>query len=82
MSWSSLNARTRAKLRAAVLARDGYRCQLQRPGCTTVATTADHIAPRAVAGDGLDNLRAACGHCNFTRGDPRKEDPAHRPLAW
>lgn len=82
MSWSTLNARTRSKLRAAVLHRDGYRCQIRLPGCTTVATTADHVAPRETGGDGLDNLRAACMGCNVRRGDPKKQDPPSRALGW
>jgi 5-methylcytosine-specific restriction endonuclease McrA len=56
-------------LKPLVLERDGYRCQLSLPGCTRVATTADHIVPRSWGGlTVLANLRAACGHCNNARG--------------
>jgi 5-methylcytosine-specific restriction endonuclease McrA len=83
MSWSGLSSRERARVRAAVLARDGYRCQIRTPGiCTTIATTYDHVVDRAVAGDGLDNGRAACGPCNFSRGKPGREDPEPRPGGW
>ena len=83
MSWSDLSPRVRARLRRACLERDGYRCQLRLPGiCTTIATTADHIVDRAVAGDGLDNLRAACASCNSSRGEPGREDPEPRSGGW
>lgn len=79
MSWSSLPARTRARLRRAVLERDGFRCQLRLEGCTTVAEQADHIRPREVAGDGLDNLQAACAWCNNSKGEPNRGDPDPTP---
>jgi 5-methylcytosine-specific restriction endonuclease McrA len=83
MSWSDLSPRERARLRAIVLQRDGHRCQIRKPGiCTTIATTADHIVDRAIAGDGPDNLRAACGPCNFSRGMPGREDPEPRSGGW
>lgn len=55
-------------LKPVVIARDGGRCQLRLPGCTAVATTADHIVPRSRGGlTTVGNLRAACGHCNSSR---------------
>jgi hypothetical protein len=59
------------KLRAAVLARDGYLCQIGGPRCVGHATTADHINPVAIAPDMFwepDNVRAACAPCNAGRG--------------
>ena len=51
-------------LRAACLARDGYRCVL----CGAPATDADHIVPRAQGGpDELANLRALCHPCHLRR---------------
>ena len=48
-----------------VVERDGGHCQLRRPGCTHLATTADRIVPRSRGGTTeLSNLRASCGHCN------------------
>lgn len=56
-------------MRRTVLARDRYVCQLAYPGCHGRATEADHIVPRLFGGpDTLDNLRAACAHCNRRRG--------------
>jgi 5-methylcytosine-specific restriction endonuclease McrA len=52
-----------------VIERDGGVCQLSLPGCTFVATTADHVIPRSLGGDSdPDNLRAACRPCNSRRG--------------
>jgi hypothetical protein len=59
------------RLVVAVLARDGYLCQLDRDGhkCAAPATTADHVIPRAYGGtDTLDNLQAACIPCNLRKG--------------
>lgn len=56
------------RIRAAVLKRDGGRCQLGLPGCTEVATTADHIIGVAKGGtSALSNLRASCQSCNQQR---------------
>lgn len=57
--------------RLQVLHRDGYQCQIKRDGCTHLATTADHINPAVEHGPAvppLDQLRAACGHCNSALG--------------
>ena len=52
-----------------MLERDGYVCQMRLPGCTHVATTANHIRQRARGGRStLDNYEAACVHCNSVDG--------------
>lgn len=53
-------------LKAKVLRRDHYRCQLRLDCCQGVATTADHIRPVSKGGDPWDpaNLQAACTDCN------------------
>jgi 5-methylcytosine-specific restriction endonuclease McrA len=68
------------RLRLAVLDRDGWRCQLQGPGCTTVATCVDHVTARADGGDCWDptNLRAACRPCNG-RGGAALANARRRP---
>jgi 5-methylcytosine-specific restriction endonuclease McrA len=54
-----------AKLRRAVLERDGQRCRW----CGGYATEADHLRSLALGGvDELDNLVAACKPCNARRG--------------
>jgi 5-methylcytosine-specific restriction protein A len=56
-------------LRAQILARDGYRCQLRLPGCLGEATEVDHIQTRHNGGgDQPHNLRASCEKCNGNRG--------------
>ena len=52
--------------RPGVMARDGHRCGY----CGTVATTVDHILPRARGGKNTWlNTVAACGGCNQRKGD-------------
>lgn len=63
------STRTWRRIRAAVLTRDGYRCQLQLDGCTVRATHAHHTVGREVSGDNPDHLFAACEHCNLKAGD-------------
>lgn len=54
---------------AAILKRDHYTCRLKLRGCTTRATLADHITPRAQGGtDNPANLIAACAACNRAKG--------------
>ena len=44
-------------------------CTIRAPGCTTVATTVDHVVALADGGDNsITNLRAACGPCNSHLG--------------
>lgn len=53
-------------LRDAILARDGYRCFY----CGGLATTADHVMPKALGGtDDPSNLVAACLPCNSSKRD-------------
>ena len=70
------------KVRALILARDGYLCQIKGPKCTVGADTVDHVVSIAEGGALLDptNLRAACQACNFGRagGDTRVRTRARR----
>ena len=46
-------------------------CQLRLDGCTVAATQIDHIIPVSVRRDLVmvpSNCRAACAHCNHSRG--------------
>ncbi|MBX8687665.1 HNH endonuclease [Mycobacterium sp. 20091114027_K0903767] len=60
------------KIRAGILARDNYYCQIQDPRrCLGRATTVDKIIPASRRPDlALDatNLRAACRPCNEHKG--------------
>ncbi len=56
------------RLRRIVLEREKT-CRWRLPGCLVVATECDHIVPVSVGGsNSLDNLAAACSHCNRLRG--------------
>lgn len=71
-AWGGGSTRRWRKLRAAVLARDGHRCQIPtaagRP-CLAPASHVDHIVPKSAGGgDEPSNLRAACAPCNLSRG--------------
>lgn len=53
------------RIRQRVIERDGGLCHLHLPGCTTYATTADHIKGKAAGGSDKDsNLQASCKNCN------------------
>ena len=46
-----------------------------------LATTADHLVPKAHGGtDAVSNLVPACGPCNFSRKDNRGLTTLHRTL--
>lgn len=67
------------RLREQVL-RDQPLCQIRGPGCTGLSTTADHIIPKSKAPHltmARANLRGACAHCNYSRGnDTRRRHPS------
>ena len=75
-AWAGGSTRRWRKIRAAVLARDGYRCRLRiEDVCTSVATEAHHTRGRSVTGDDPRYLVAACGPCNRHIGDPQQHEP-------
>lgn len=79
-SWASGSTRRWRQIRAAVLARDGYRCRVQIEGvCTGRATCVHHVHGRAVTGDDPRYLVASCDPCNQAMGDPTKYDPQPTP---
>ncbi len=51
------------KARREQLERDRYRCQIRLDGCTTIATTVDHIHGAANDPNHL-HLRSACENCH------------------
>lgn len=82
-SWEGGSTRAWRRVRAAVLIRDGHRCQLRVPGvCTTRATQVHHTVGREVSGDDPAHLVAACQPCNGHVGDPRRHDPPPSPRGW
>jgi len=71
------------QIRAAVLARDGYQCQMQiKDKCVGIATHVHHTQDRDLVGDDPAYLVAACGPCNMSYGSPTQKkygDPAPAP---
>jgi 5-methylcytosine-specific restriction endonuclease McrA len=60
------------RVRRAVLARDGYICQVRGPRCTGIANTVDHVLPSSTHPHlfwAEENLRASCRRCNYGRGN-------------
>ena len=77
-------SRAWSKIRAWVLRRDVYRCQMIRDGarCNARATTVQHVVRREHGGtDALINLVAACAPCNYGERPPRGRGPAPRITA-
>lgn len=68
MSQHSSRGAAWEALRIAVLERDGYICAYDG----AIATTVDHIIPKAKGGeDRMDNLVACCSPCNARKGAKR-----------
>ena len=78
-AWGRGSTKAWRRVRAYVLDRDGHRCQLKLPGCTSLATEAHHTQPRQLVGDYPAHLVAACRSCNLAVGDPCTHDPAPTP---
>jgi 5-methylcytosine-specific restriction endonuclease McrA len=82
--WEGGSTRAWRKIRAYVLARDQYRCQLKIEGvCTTFASHAHHLDGKA-AGDDPARIVAACKECNLHIGDPARapSDPEPAGSTW
>lgn len=63
------------RLAPEVISAAGGRCQLRLPGCTDVATTANHRIPRGRGGMTVrENLEASCFHCNAALGARDRRD--------
>lgn len=70
-AWSKGSTTAWRRVRAVVLERDSFKCQLRIPTvCTTAATEVHHTLPRAVAGDDPRYLLASCRPCNLRAGEP------------
>lgn len=70
MSAGSARGAAWARLRLAVLERDGWVCAYCGKALEGDDATADHIVPRGTGGrDELTNLVAACRRCNGKKSD-------------
>lgn len=95
-AWAGGSTRAWRKTRAAVLARDRYRCRLDVgrgcakhgrpcPGvCSSVATVVHHTRGKAVTGDDPAHLVASCAPCNGHIGEPARSANVARaaPVDW
>lgn len=82
-TWEKGSTHAWRKVRALVLARDGYRCQLRLEGiCTTIADQVHHTVAREISGDDPAHLVSACRACNLAVGNPRANDPQPRRQKW
>lgn len=81
-AWANGSTRGWRIIRARILQRDSYQCQIKLPGvCTTQATHVHHTHGKLVTGDDPRYLVSACRACNLRVGDPTKQpDPPHRPI--
>jgi len=50
-AWAKGSTRAWRRIRATVLARENYRCQLRLPGCTVMGDTAHHTIGKANGDD-------------------------------
>lgn len=81
-SWAKGSTTRWRRIRASILARDAYTCQLRIPDvCTQRATHVHHVTGRATTGDDPAHLMATCAPCNLHVGDPtaRRHDPTPTP---
>jgi 5-methylcytosine-specific restriction endonuclease McrA len=82
-----------ARIRLAILQRDGGRCRIRGPQCQGAATEVDHIDPTRPDDHSDANLQAACRPCHATktgrenaartnarRGSARRPDEPHPGL--
>jgi 5-methylcytosine-specific restriction endonuclease McrA len=75
-SWEGGSTTAWRKVRALVLMRDSWQCQLKLDVCVGTATHVHHTAGRSVTGDDPAYLVASCAPCNLKLGDPTKlSDP-------
>jgi hypothetical protein len=81
-NWEKGSTRNWRRVRALVLLRDNWVCQLKLPRvCVGNATHVHHTAGRAVTGDDPAWLVAACAPCNLAIGDPTKlNDPPNQAI--
>ena len=76
-AWAKGSTRAWRRIRVHVLARDGYRCRIQLPGCIGRANAVHHTIDRTLVGDDPNFLIAACQACNNKIGNPTRYSQRH-----
>jgi 5-methylcytosine-specific restriction endonuclease McrA len=83
--WVGGSTRQWRRVRAFVLARDAYLCQLRLPGCTVRAPLdgghAHHTRGKA-HGDDPRYIVAACESCNLAAGEPAPDPQPIPRTTW
>lgn len=89
-AWAGGSTRRWRRIRADVLRRDRYRCQLRIPGVCRVDAPlfGGHVHHKhgkgrcaGCAADQPDHLQAACAPCNLHVGEPKSQgDPPCKPM--
>lgn len=81
-AWAKGSTTQWRKVRAAVLLRDNYRCQLRVPRvCEGTATQVHHLVGRDISGDDPKYLASSCAPCNQRVGNPATTQPK-RVSSW
>lgn len=81
-AWARGSTRKWRKIRAQILQRDAYECQIRRQGtCTKAADCVHHVLGKGPSGDDPQWLVAACTPCNLAIGQPTQTtDPEPRRM--
>lgn len=75
-AWRGGSTRRWRRIRAEVLPRDGWKCQIALADvCEGTADQVHHVGGRAVTGDDPRYCVAACGPCNRKLGDVTTSNP-------
>jgi 5-methylcytosine-specific restriction endonuclease McrA len=86
-SYGQGSTRAWRRVRAAVLQRDNYRCQLRYAGCTSFADQVDHITNVASLGvrraDAIDpNMcQSTCSYCHRIKSEKERVAATQRRTA-
>ena len=82
-AWSGGSTRAHRKVRAVVLERDAWLCQLKLDGvCTIVANCVHHTRGKEETGNDPAFMVASCTPCNLRAGDPRVNTRSRQVVEW
>jgi 5-methylcytosine-specific restriction endonuclease McrA len=69
------NDRRWKAIRRMTIANASGKCQIRLPGCTSIATQADHVTALEDGGAPFapGNVQASCRHCNVAKENNRRD---------